>query len=393
VSAGLLELPPISPSPAGPLTAQVPCRTSRVGGRVRYHDVTIGADWSVQTPHDIELERIAAAMGGYLSCVDLVDREVPALRELVQLRARRTLPDLACRAPAAWLLKFKPALCSCERIVFATAAEAAAHAREPLHVARRHGAVPRAVERLLAQVETAHGTAFYVPPADARARTLVRDYDGLALLWEAGVHPDLVCWLHDQLWRDGPALPVRFYLGAAVRRPDLRWIAETLAAVPDDDVAGWLAWTSTDLDHRHPSARAQWLLAGVPRRAIVALARGGYTPAEIAQVAVSTGLSAASAATALAAWTLADCHPTPDDVLLLDELGVDPWFAPSAAAVDWLWQRIRLLPERPSCTQAGLLLAVCGTRSTAMWALEHGAVDPRSAAQLMTPSDENEARR
>jgi hypothetical protein len=64
VSGRLLELSPITPSPAGSLTAQVRCRTSRVGGDVSPHDVTIAADWSVRTPHDIELERIAVAMGG-----------------------------------------------------------------------------------------------------------------------------------------------------------------------------------------------------------------------------------------------------------------------------------------------------------------------------------------
>lgn len=392
VSVGLLELPPITPGPDGPLVAQVRCRTSRVGGRIRYHDVTIGADWSVCTPHDIELERIAAAMGGYLSCVDLVDHEVPALRELMQLRARRVLPDLVCRERGQWSLQEKPVECHCATDWFGSAAEAAAHAREPLHLGRRFGAVPRVLERLLAQVELAYGTGFYLPPA-ARARALVREYDGLAQLWEAGLHPDLVCWLHDQLWPDGPALPLRFYLGAVVRRPDMRWIADTLADVPDEDVANWLCWTGTELDRQYPSARLQWLLAGVPRRAIVALAEGGYPPTEVAQVAVGIGCSAASAASMLAAWVRAGCHPSSAEVLVLAELGVDPWFEPSPAAVEWLWHRMRLLPEHPSRTEAGLLLAVCGTRAGAMWALEHGAADPRSAARLMAIFDENEARR
>jgi hypothetical protein len=34
----------------------------------------------VTTPHDLEAERVAAAMGGYLSCLDLVDHAAPAFQ-------------------------------------------------------------------------------------------------------------------------------------------------------------------------------------------------------------------------------------------------------------------------------------------------------------------------
>jgi hypothetical protein len=67
----------ILPSPDGePLTLKVRCWTSRSSkAPVTRHPVTIHPDWSVTTPHDLESERVAAAFGGYLSCLDLATRD------------------------------------------------------------------------------------------------------------------------------------------------------------------------------------------------------------------------------------------------------------------------------------------------------------------------------
>jgi len=272
-------LPPLEPSPDGALQATVQCRTTRTGRSRLHHRITIETDWSVRTPHDIALERIATAMGGYLSCVDLVDREVPALCELVQLRARRALPQITRNTDGRWTLRAVTPQCRCTHGEFDIAAEAAEHARDPHHVARRHGVMPRRLAHLHTAITRAHGTACYLPPDDdCGAGRTVRERDGVAQLWEAGVHPLVVAPLHEALWPGGPPMPVWFYLGAVSRRPDLAWVADTLAAVPDEDVAVWLCWTDTELDRTHPEARTAWLRAGVPRRAIVALADGAYTP-------------------------------------------------------------------------------------------------------------------
>jgi hypothetical protein len=210
----------------------------------------------------------------------------------------------------------------------------------------------------------------------------VRERRGLEHLWDAGLHPEMVLALHDAVWPAGPPLPTWFYLGALSRRPDLRWIAETLRAVPDEDIAVWLCWTDAELDRAHPEARTGWLQAGVPRPAIAALADGAYTPIDVARLSHATGRSLAAAAITLAGWHRARCHPSPDDIALLDELGVDRWYAPSGAALDWLCTR---LPRRsaPTRTAVGLVLAVCGTRAGALEALTHGAADPRTAARLL----------
>ena len=62
------------PTPDGsPLLASIRCWTSRAPKAPhRTHAVTIDATWQVTVPHDLESERLAVALGGYLSCLELV---------------------------------------------------------------------------------------------------------------------------------------------------------------------------------------------------------------------------------------------------------------------------------------------------------------------------------
>lgn len=71
---------------------------------------------------------------------------------------------------------------------FATAAEAAKHARSARHLAARCKVAERLVRLLQEGVEAV------VPRpealADAALEARVREHDGLARLWAAGLHPD-----------------------------------------------------------------------------------------------------------------------------------------------------------------------------------------------------------
>jgi hypothetical protein len=376
-------LPSIGPAPQGSIEAIVRCRTSRTGGTRNKHAIGIDADWSVTTPHDLALERIAAAMGGYLSCLDLVDRYIPALRELTQREARRVLPQITRNSGGRWTFATLPTGCTCESFGFASASEAAGHLRGVWHVAHEYGVPPRDLERLMNPIFGAHDTLFFAPPTDEwNARATVREDRGVDQLWDAGLHPQTVAAIHRAVWPGGPPLPMWFYLGAMSRRPNLGWLAQTLQAVPDENLAVWLCWTNAELDHVHPEARTGWLQAGVPRQAIAALADGSYSPIDVARVSHATGRSLAAAALTLAAWQRAGCHPRPEDIVLLDELDVDPWYEPSVGAIDWLWNRVGRRGG-PSRTGIGLVLAVCGTRAGAMKAFTQGIHDPRGAARLM----------
>jgi hypothetical protein len=379
----------LAPSPAGALELTIGCRTRRADRNTHAHPITINADWSVTTPHNLALERIAAAMGGYLSCIDFVDRVVPTLREFLRRKARRVGPKLIRNDGGRWVVPGQPLACGCDSFGFADAADAAEHWRSPHHVASEHLVAHRPLMRLVRAVEDAYDTIFAAPPGDPPAGSAVRERRGVDYLWDAGVHPQMITTIRDIVWPDGPPLPTWFYLGAMSRRPDLNWIANTLGTVPDENIAVWLCWTDAALDRAHPAARTGWLQAGVPRSAIAALADGGYTPLEVARLAYATGRSLQGAATTFAAWHRAGCHPSADDIVQLDDLGADRWYAPSAAAIDWLCAR---LPRRggPSRTEVGLVLAVAGTRASAMKALAQGIHDPLGTARVLGVTIERE---
>ena len=383
IDADPFTLSPIPPSPTGPIELQITCRTARGPGPRTVHPLVIDTDWSVTTPHDLALERVATAMGGYLSCLELVDQGIPALREVIQRRARRSPVRISRDIGGRWTPAVLPAGCSCGPFGFGEAREAAVHVRSTQHVAAEFGVKTRTLERLMGPILDAYDTLFFAPPpSDPRATALVRDARSTELLWDCGVHPESIVTIHQAVWPGGPPLPVWFYLGVVSRRPALAWVARTLATVPDEDIAVWLAWTNAELDHVHPDARTGWLQAGVPRKAIAALADGSYTPIEVALLSRATHRSLAAAALTLAAWHHARCHPKPEDITLLDELGVDPWYEPSTGAVDWLQERARGRGA-PTRTQLGLLLAVAGTRAGAMKALGQGITDLRDAADLL----------
>jgi hypothetical protein len=378
----LFVLPDLAPSPSGALELAVGCRTTRTGPSTHRHPITIDTDWSVTTPHDLELERIAIAMGGYLSCIDLVDHVMPAIREFLQRNARRVAPRLIRNDGGRWVVPGPALACGCNDFGFADVAEAADHWRSAAHVASERGVSTRLLDHLARGALAAHDTIFALPPLESEIKSAVRERRGIEYLWDAGLHPQMIRAIRAAVWPDGPPLPVWFYLGAMSRRPNLEWIASTLRGVPDEDIAVWLCWTDADLDRAHPAARTGWLQAGVPRVAIAALADGAYTPVEVARLSHTTGRSIQAAAIALAAWHRAGCHPSPEDLAMLDEVGMDRWYEPSAAAVDWL---CRCMPRRdsPTRTQVGLVLAVCGTRAGAMKALGQGIYEPLGAARVM----------
>lgn len=115
---------------AAPITVTVSCRTSRNSAKgSKRHPVTLHPDGTIETPHDLEQERILAALGGYLSCLELVDVATPVFLEWYALEQRLApRPIRATRSAGPWRTA-RTAQC-CPRRGFSTPQEAAAHARD-----------------------------------------------------------------------------------------------------------------------------------------------------------------------------------------------------------------------------------------------------------------------
>lgn len=374
------EITEAGPAPGGEaLVVQVECRTTRSATRGRRHPVTIRPDWSVDTPHDLAAERVAAALGAYCSCLELVDSVVPALREGTQLLARSAFPALVHHGPRGWGVAPVDG-CPCRQRLWPGPAPAAEHARSARHLAVRHSAPRARLARLLTDVEEAYGAAEVPPRPRGEHAALVREPGGVAELWRAGVHPARVAqwWTRAGL---GEPLPVRFYLGLAFGGTPPDWVFTTLARCPDPDVAVWLAWGAGLADPEDPDACAEWLQLGVPRPLVEGLVRAGVTRASVRLVAEGSWLPVRTVAVRVAHWVRAGCTPGAEEFALLERYGLAD-YRPSAPALDELCAELGVTPE-PTRTQAGVMLALAGSRRSVGALVQAGARTPQQLAELL----------
>ena len=343
----LPRLLPVPPHPDGEsLSVVVPCAASLDLAGATRHPISIEPDWTVTTPHDLEAERVASAFGGYLTCLVLVDRVLPAIRDLTQWRARRVIPRLRRGARGSWAVAGTSRARCCRPEP--RACDAAAHLRSPEHLRARADAPAPVVARVADAVEHAHrgaGTFVLTSSELEELRRCVHPATEPVEAWQAGLHPDVVQAVHDHVvGADGPPLPLALYLGVVTRRPDLAWLADTLARVEggtdDPTLAEWLIWTHTPLDRRVPRARSGWIGTGAPRSWIIELSTAGYTPDEAEELAAATGRSAVGAADLLRGWVAAGCRPTVADLADVHRGGVPAWSTPSGAAIDRLTEMV-----------------------------------------------------
>ncbi len=379
------------PVVAEPLQVVVRCWTSPADtAPAATHAVTLQPDGSLSTPHDLPAERIAAAFGGYLSCLELVDRVVPALEGWWRLQTRDALPPLRRAARGSWRPTPAAAADCCTSVP--SAAQASAHLRTPQHLARQAG-LPLRLVRPLTDALLATSAAVPAPDEVQDAARCVRAGRGaggrtVSDLWEAGLHPRVLRTIHDRVvGPDGPALPPALYLGALTRRADLAWVARTLHQVADAaggplpeqqeaDLAEWLLATGSRAHGAERDRRAAWLALGIPRTWVVDLARAGYHPDDAVRLAAGTGRPVPGAVHQLRAWLAAGLEPSVDDLLALHALGLPAWYSPSRAAVDRLCEALHALPDPPPRTRAALVLAGEGTVDAAAQVLLAGPVPP-----------------
>lgn len=341
----------------GPVTVTVSCRTARntTKGSKR-HPVTLHPDGTVETPHDLEQERILAALGGYLSCLELVDVASPAFLEWYTFEQRiAPRPIRARQAQGPWHAA-KKARC-CPRRGFVTPQEAGAHARDPRHVALTKGANPRQVAELARGV---HEPAPETPD------------EPWATLWDCGMHPDEV----DRITREvGAAEPltIRFYLAVMSNDPDLQWIGETAEAIelPPHSVE-WLAWTYGKHDRADLTARARWLATGVMDRLVVPLMKSAYEIEDVARFAAYWEMSFVAAALHLLTWHNSGVAPP------VAELVGEPWAHLAYPPPPPKWEtraRLRDAVDRADDyteVQVAVALARAGTVGRAARVLEWG---------------------
>lgn len=353
------------------VTFSVLCRTTRGRGG-RPHPVTLHPDGTVETPHDLAAERVAAALGGYLTCLHLVDRYVPSLRDLMGPLLRSRPPGIERAGDARWRPTDRPAGCSCRDRVWADPGGAAAHLRDLPHWAVRHGVPVAEARRWYAQLEP----ELDVRPPVVALSDVVQESDGGEWLWEAGIHPDTVRLIHSRLGLDEPMRALT-YLQIVLGQAPTTWLAP-FARFSADTVT-WAVATYDELDRRSPDDRRAWLDVGLGRGLTLELRGGPYQPADVRLLAQRTGLSPVRAGRLLAEWLAAGGAPTLDQLTEVCRLEVGR-LAPNRAAIAELRRRDPVAAKALTDTDLGLVLVQAGTVPAAVSVLRGRLAPDGSAA-------------
>ena len=370
----------MAPGPeGGPLTVEIECRTSPRARKGALHEVTIGPDWAVSTPHDVEAERVAAAFGGYTSCLTLIDKTIPAFRESLALLTRRIRPELRRDVGGAWRLTREDQLKGCcQNTRFRTVEKAVRHLRSLPHLINAHQVPAWQFEQVMNGAQRAWGPWEGMRRPAPEAGSLVREVGGVAELWRCGIRPEEIIEFAGHAAVVDEPLPIAYFIGLAYGTADPDWVGQVVRHRPDADVAAWLA--NLEVDHRIGDARTwgRWLEYGLPRADVLTMTASGVEPDLVDEIAAATGWAAFKAARALADWTRLDTRPTaaefetlarhrvsdvrfPRELIdeLLDEIG--------HLVRDTAWEPVAL-----TRTEAGVMFAVLGTRREVLSAVRAG---------------------
>jgi len=360
--------------PAEGLTFEVPCRSS-ASGPERPHPVTLTPDWRLHTPHDLDAERVAVALGGVCPCVELADRTLPAVRGYLTHRLRLEPAAIAHAGGGSWLLTVDAVGC-CGEQGFPQARDAAAHLRRPLHWARRYGATQAAIVAFAQRVLDAIAVAWADPgiadqtveprcPAVPDAeRPDLADANALTVLWDAGLHPVDVGAIVRELAPGGAPVATRAVLERAY------------AALPGSSASGAGkaeagSGSAPGAGHRggrrRPDERGAWVREGVPLAAVTEImSQDVYSLNDARILANRLSRSVAEAATLLARWQANGLTPPVDTLVGLYWGPMLMDAPPPKALVDRTLALARAEGVRATRVDAALALIRTGTAAGAV---------------------------
>lgn len=353
----------------GDLALTVECRTAREAISGERHAIVVHDDWSVTTPHDLEAERVASAFGGFTSCVDLVDRTIPCLREALGRVARRTRPTLRRDSRRGWRVPTHEMVDCCRNRAFSSVRTIAEHMRSPAHLSNVLRLPLWQVAELVNQVGQACRPEMSATSPNSR---YVRAPEGLEQLWLSGIHPEEVPNLATYATAAGEPLPANYFEGIAYSgyRPD--WINDVLRYRPDAETAAWLAWQAPPPVRADTQALGLWLEYGLPRRDFAFAVERQMSTELVVDVVQLTGWPRSTAARVLIEFAKADCSPTGEQLKGIAGLDVEHAI-PSKGAVD-----AAVADAAQACaiidrTELSLMLMLIGNRPNLLVAVQSGA--------------------
>ncbi len=380
----------VGPSPdGGDLTLSVECRLDKSALKGEQHDVTIHADWSVTTPHDLDAERVAMAFGGYTSCLPLVDVTVPALRHAIPAISRRAEAAPRRFGTRAWRLPKHSQLAGCcEGVSFRTLAEATAH---PSHVSHLARVMPAPVWQLreLAGIVSAHWRAANRQRAIVLgAEQHVSDHSTIDALWDHGITADDIVRLAGAVPSITSPLPRSYFIGAHYGAAPLDWVSTVVSGRPDPQFAAWLVGLPKECSRTDASQWRAWLTFGLPGAEVRFAVEHAGPPEVIVEICAATGWPPTTAARTWLSWVRVGCRPTPAHFAVLGERGVAD-SVPSSAAIERLLTELGPVHESRR-TELAVMLALLGTVAEVAFEVNRGNASAelvhRRGGRLLSPS-------
>lgn len=310
----------LGPAPnQGDLTIMIPCGTEDPAPDEVGTPVTVRADWSLELPHDLDAERVAVALGGVATGLDLAAGLVPALRHLLAVMTRASDRLVETR----WC-----ALGRCRGTYHHGSDEAAyRHEVTPGHLAARFGLRVWQAERILATLESV-----WLEAADLSL--VIEGRPGYAQLWSAAIHPDLVQRLMLLAPPGARSMPWQFFVDAA-------YGGKRRAEPADDGSALHPAVREPDSDALG-STVARWQ----------------------------------------SDWHRVGCSPRSEHYELMMRHRI-PHLLPERAQIDGTLALCRLVEDDIDRTDVGIMLALLGEPILVATAVQHGitsSLDPRLTA-------------
>lgn len=337
------------PAPGGSsLTFTTECCTDPKSRFGTPHEVTILPDWTVVTPHDIDAERVAQALGAkWCSCIKLVDEIVPAYRKSVQIADPDNLSSLS----------------------------AAQIAMKRLNL----GLVE--ADRQLQEVHRA-SKAVWVTDSVASTLRIAEGRTGLSLIWDRGIHPHAANALSTLVANvDGP-LPAQFFVDACWKvNAGYEWLREVIATYPDAQFASAAAGRHLSRDFPTgvlPASEISRLRAANVSSGGAVLALEGrleFDRVRDAAVALSTDFD--RAVVILTAWTNIGCYLSSEHCQLIST--ASSCWPPERHALDGLTDRLAQGEDSLLRTELAVMLALASPNEIVA-AVRQGV---RTAAELI----------
>ena len=362
-----------------PLEISIECRLSHTSVRGASHQVTIHPDWSVTTPHDLDAERIAAALGGYTSCLELAERTVPALKAALPLLTRQMRVPLRRDARGAWRIAdvSHPSGC-CRSKTFFSIESAARHTRSASHFAHTFDAPQWQLASLMSAAESIWFPAVGGRSQDPEIERLVREVGGILELWHSGIRPDELPGFAAAASAVHEPLPISYFLGMAYGGIAPEWLAKVLRYRPDADTASWLAWLDLLPGELDTNEWGAWLRFGLPKKDVLMAREIGLSAENVHSLAIKCGWSLGATAQRVLIWAKVGCFPNSIQFESLARYGVE-YTRPSRVAIDVLEKEVNTQVEFGPLkngmldrTTLAILLVILGTRPAVFAALKNG---------------------